>query len=407
MAEMKGKSPFYPGQPIPPELFTGREAQLKRIKVRGVDQVAAGKPVSMYVQGEYGIGKSSIANVTRAIAERESGLHGIYVALGRASSLTDVAAAILEGVLGSASESNSRVETIRAWLRKYIKEAKLFGFTPNLDAVKKDAQEIASARGILGLLTETVKRLTPDGVKGIVLILDEINGISVSPPFAHLIKDLVDTNASSHVPLPLLLMMCGTEQRRNDMIHNHPPVGRILEVVSVEPMEKSDTRNFFRRSFRSVGVTVEEVALDNWVYYSGGLPKIMHEIGNAAYYINDGDRINLTVAMEAVAQAADEVGRKYVEPEVVKGLRSRAYHSILEKLASLNEDHFTRDQLAAELTDVEVKKLDNFLQRMKQLHVIRSGDAQGEYSFNITLYQVYLTMKSYKPPADLDGPRHG
>jgi Cdc6-like AAA superfamily ATPase len=86
MAEMKGRSPFYPGHPIPPESFTGRDAQIKRIKSRGVNQVANGKPAAIFIQGEYGIGKSSIANYVRAIAEMESGLHGIYVTLGLASS---------------------------------------------------------------------------------------------------------------------------------------------------------------------------------------------------------------------------------------------------------------------------------------------------------------------------------
>ena len=57
--------------------------------------------------------------------------------------------------------------------------------------------------------------------------------------------------------------------------------------------------------------------MDNLVYYSGGLPKIMHEIGDAAYYINQDSQINLDDAMQAIEQAADEVGRKYVEPQVV------------------------------------------------------------------------------------------
>ena len=52
-ASTKGKSPFYPGQPVPVELFVGRSAQIERIMTRGVAQVAAGKPVSMFIQGEY------------------------------------------------------------------------------------------------------------------------------------------------------------------------------------------------------------------------------------------------------------------------------------------------------------------------------------------------------------------
>jgi hypothetical protein len=407
MVATKGKSPFYPGQPIPPELFTGRDTQIRRIKARGVDQVAAGKPVSMYIQGEYGIGKSSIANYIRAYAERDCHLQGVYLALGRAQGLTDVAAAVLEGILGADADSGSRVEAVRAWLKKYVKEVKLFGFTPNLDAIKKDAADFASARGILGLLAETIRRLAPEGVAGIVLILDEINGIAGNPLFAHLIKDLVETNAAARNPLPLLLLICGTEEKRHELIHHHPPVGRICDVVQVGPMEPKETRQFFRQAFRSVGVTVDEAALDEWVYYSGGLPKIMHEIGNAAYYLTDADRIDKLTALEAVEEAADEVGKKYVEPEVVKAIRSKTFQAILEKLAALDADEFTRDELAATLADEEKGTLDNFLQRMKRLHVLRSGESLGEYTFNIRLYQVYLTMKLRRPPRREDGPRHG
>ena len=43
----KGKSPFYPGQPVPVELFVGRTPQIERILTRGVQQVALGKPVAI------------------------------------------------------------------------------------------------------------------------------------------------------------------------------------------------------------------------------------------------------------------------------------------------------------------------------------------------------------------------
>jgi hypothetical protein len=40
--ESKGRSPFYPDQPVPVELFRGRKAQIERILQRGVGQVAPG-----------------------------------------------------------------------------------------------------------------------------------------------------------------------------------------------------------------------------------------------------------------------------------------------------------------------------------------------------------------------------
>lgn len=61
----KGRSPFCPGQPVPVELFVGRRDQLKRIGQRGAAQTEQGKPTAFFVEGEYGIGKSSPAGKQR------------------------------------------------------------------------------------------------------------------------------------------------------------------------------------------------------------------------------------------------------------------------------------------------------------------------------------------------------
>ncbi len=397
MAEnTKGSSPFYPGQPIPVNLFTGRIQPLKRIMTRGVAQVAAGKPVTMFVRGEYGIGKSSLANYARAIAEtrNETNLHGVYVTLGAASSLQDVGGAILEGFLHSGAFVPERSQTIRKWLARYISKLTLFGIDINKEAVKNDALRISGPEGLLAFLRESIEKLKPTGVTGLFLILDEINGITSNPQFAHFVKGIVDTNAISRTPVPLLLMLCGVEERRSEMIRLHPPVGRVFDVIDVEPMGDLEARDFFTRAFGSVNITVDADAMDEMTFYSGGLPKIMHEIGDAAYYIDQDSRIDRADARGAVEEAADEVGRKYVETEVYNALKSKTYHSILSKLGKLSKTEFSRDELAADLTFDEAKTLDNFLQRLKKLNVIRPGEVAGEYAFNIRMYQVYITLKT-------------
>jgi hypothetical protein len=52
---------------------------------------------------------------------------------------------------------------------------------------------------------------------------------------------LVDLNAirSFDQPtLPLLLMLCGVEERRWEMVSHHEPVARIFDIVSVERMKR-------------------------------------------------------------------------------------------------------------------------------------------------------------------------
>ena len=366
---------------------------------RGVGQVEAGKPVAIYVEGEYGIGKSSIAGFVQWLAEREHGLHGIYAPLGSAETLEDVGAAVLEGTLRSGAFDPQRSEKVRNWLAKYIGEQSLFGVTVHAETLKKDAPTITS--GMLPFLGEVVERLRDTGVKGIFVVLDEINGIAANPKFAHFIKGIVDTNAMSRQPLPLLLMLCGVEECRREMIRNHQPVDRIFDVVQIEPMSREEMRTFFEKAFDSVQIHVDSDALDLMIEYSAGFPKIMHLVGDSAFWFDQDGVITRTDALQAVLAAADEVGKKYVDQQVYNALRSTDYRSILNKIAKTGLDMtFQRAEIAKGLTDAERKKFSNFLQKMKKLKVIRAGSVQGEYVFNVRMVRLYIWLQSLEktPP---------
>ena len=395
MAEnTKGRSPFYPGQPIPVDWFTGRTPLVERIMTRGVAQVAAGKPITMFIQGEYGIGKSSVATYSQSVAEREYGLHPIYATMGGAANLPDVTAAIMEGIVRSGATNPTKQERLGDWISRYLGGHELFSVKINLDMLRRDAPSISSPFALLSMLEEVYGRLKDGGTKGLFLVLDEINGITKHPEFAHFIKGIVDTNAIRRPPLPLLMVLCGVEERRVDMIRQHASVGRVFDVVDIPPMNGDEMKEFFTRAFSSAQISVSDSAMSTMTRYSAGLPKIMHEIGDAAYYLDRDNRIDEADAYAAIVQAKDEIGRKYVEPELYDALKSRTYHAILSKLGRLNKFEFTKDELAAGLSSEEAKKLNAFLQRMKTLNILRSGETKGEYVFNIRMVQVYIWLKS-------------
>lgn len=243
MTPTKSKSPFYPSQPVPAELFVGRERELSRV-TRALSQVSAGKPQYVFITGEYGIGKSSLAGFVKFVGEREHALLGVHVFLGGAETLEEVATKTVEAILKSGAYDPSIGESVRNALAKYVGSQSLFGFNVNLEALKADAPNLS--RGYLPLLNGLFERAKEDGRHGLLLVLDEINGITANPRFAHFIKGLVDENALSRRPLPLLLVLCGVEERRREMIRHHRPVERIFDIVEIEPMNESEVRAFFQ-----------------------------------------------------------------------------------------------------------------------------------------------------------------
>ncbi len=333
---LKGRSPFYPGQPVPVELFAGRADKLDEIFQQGVGQVIAGKPIAMFLQGEYGIGKSSIANYAQVEADSEYGLQPIYVSLGSVASVDEVAAKFVEGVLNSRALDPTKGEVVRQFLAQYVGKQDIGGFFAlRADQLKADGPQYRGA--MLEFLRAIWERLKPNGVRGPFIVVDEINGIAGDPAFSGWIKNLIDTNAVAKVPVPLLLMLCGTEERRAEMIHVYPPVDRLFKPVLIDTMNDDEMAAFFQKAFAQAGMTVEVEALKIINYFSGGFPKIMHLVGESLFFLDRDGVITAEEAREGVERASIEVGTKYVDAQVYAALKSKDYHSILAKLAVLAE----------------------------------------------------------------------
>lgn len=388
----KAKSPFYPGQPVPAELFVGRQNEIDRI-TRALGQVAAGKPQAVFITGEYGIGKSSLAGFARLLAEKEYGLFGIHVFLGGAATLEDVATKTVESILKSGAYNPNWSEAAKNALAKYVGRQELFGISVNLEVLQADGPNLT--RGYLPLLSGLFERVRQEGTRGILLILDEINGITSNPQFAHFIKGFVDENALSSSPLPVLLILCGVEERRGEMIRKHQPIERIFEIAEIKPMANDEMRSFFQRAFAGEQIELDLAALNAMMHYSAGYPKVMHIIGDNAFWIDKDGRIDINDAIAAVLLAAEDVGRKFVDQQVIKALRSKDYRSILAKLAKSDFDlAFHKSKIADGLTSTEKGKFNNFLQKMKKLAVLRSGTETGEWVFNDRLVRLYILLNS-------------
>jgi len=55
---------------------------------------------------------------------------------------------------------------------------------------------------------------------------------------------------------------------------------------------------------------------------------------------------------------------------------------------------FRKSAVVKGLTDSQKGKSNNFIQKMKKLNVIRSGDVKGEYVFNLRMARLYIWLQS-------------
>jgi hypothetical protein len=285
-------------------------------------------------------------------------------------------------------------EKVKNFFGDRIRQVDLFGISVEFGAPTQDLRRLVhDFAPALRNLIERVK----DDKKGILLILDDINGLASSLDFANWLKSLVDEITTSQKPLPLCLLLVGLEERRQALIGLQPSLARVFDLVEIRAWSREETRTFYQNAFSRVSMEVEEQALETLTHFAGDLPVLAHEIGDAAFTLDTDGRIDASDSAKAVMLAADIVGRKHLEPQVFQAIRSTRNRSILRKLAREPfKVRFERGEVLKRLSGEEVRVFDNFLRRMSKLDVISRDPEQGAgvYHFTNLLHYLYFSMEA-------------
>ena len=226
-----------------------------------------------------------------------------------------------------------------------------------------------------------------------ILVLDDLNGITKATEFAHFLKSFVDELSTSGKSLPLLLILVGIPERRDEMIDIQPSVGRIFTVIDLPLMSEPESKEFFTETLGKKMVIVADDALSLMVSMAGGYPMLMHEVGDAVFWQDENNQIDIKDAKIGISEAAKNVGRKYIGTQVESVLRNKTYSSILVRMGKKLPigSTFKRKDLIKESVSIEEQKnLDNFLGKVKQLGIMTDAETYGEYRFVNPLYHLYI-----------------
>lgn len=387
----KDYSPFTPGRPVPAQQFVGRATEVERLRRAAAAAVATGRVQAAFLEGERGIGKSSLASLVQAIAGRDPRMLGIHSFLGGVSSLEDMAQRIFDRLLQE-SAGQCWHERIKALFGDHVKQVGLFGVSMTFAAPRRDLKQLVhhfapALRNLLAALREQHR--------GILLVLDDINGLADSAAFANWFKSFVDEVATAREPLPVCILLVGLQEPRYSLAALQPSLTRVLDPIEIRPWPAPETREFFSSAFAKARCSVEPDALEILVSFAGGLPVLAHEIGDAVFQADTDDTIDTDDAMNGVFAAADIVGRKHLEPRVFQAIRSDRYRSILQTLAAPFEFQFRRSHLLPRLGADKARVFDSFLRRMKELGVIQADPdgGRGGYRFDNRIHHLYICME--------------
>ena len=387
-------SPFKPGQPVPAEFFVGRIQEIHQLQSM-VNASLQGQFKIGFVSGERGIGKSSLVSVVRHFSDRASNTASCHIHLGGVKGLNEMVRQIFDRILNE-SVDKSWHQQVKDFFGNHVKTVgmDLFGFTLELDVEDKQMSMLSQN------FVPSMRNLL-DKIKGekeaLLLILDDINGLATSTDFANWLKSMVDEIATSHQQkMPLCILVVGLEERRQELISGQPSLDRVFELINIFPWSPEETAEFYQSTFNSMNVSIEQNELNRLVLFTGGLPVLAHEIGDAVWRTIQSSNINAKEVNQGISIAANIIGQKLLEPQIFSAIQSEKYRSILRKIAAGEPKiDFTRAELVKRLPPEEVKSLDHFLRRMTKLGAIeRVAEIKGGYQFPNFLYALYFYLQS-------------
>ncbi len=389
----KEYSPFTPGIPVPLEFFVGRTEEIHRILASGRKALALNTLERLFVFGERGIGKSSICKFAMTAAEREFEMLGLHVYLGGVSSLEEMVRRIFERLLRESVDKPWHEKT-KEFLGNHIRQLDIFGLTVEFSATEKEL--VRAVGDFAPALKNLLSKLLPQK-KGLLIILDDLNGLATSELFANWLKSFIDEMATAENPIPLVFILAGLAERRQQLVDQQPSLDRVFDLIEIKRFSGEETREFYERLFGKVNVEITEEALKLLVRLSGGFPVFMHEIGDAVFKVDRDNRIDVHDALEGLLLGAQIIGAKYVEPNVLAAICSQNYQHILKKVAHIPfEPRFSRKEVVSRLTSAEAKVFDNFLRKMERLEAIKKDKERGpgSYAFTSELYYLFFWLAS-------------
>lgn len=379
-------SPFESGRPVSPDLFIGRKKTIEKI-VRYAGKVVKGNVEHFFLTGDRRMGKTSVAEFVQNFLEVRYNMLGVYVSNKGNNSVEELTAMIIEAVFNKLPHDTGK-DKIFSWFGRNVESIEIRGnkihFRPT--SILRGSFRSDFSTYLRDIYVEEFS----DKYSGMLIIIDDINGLSDSDEFVDWYNKLADTIAFNREDIPLYFLLESYPEKFDKLVELEPSFGSIFHYNHIGKLSDSEVRQFFINTFGQQDILIEDDALDLMVDYSAGLPLMMQQIGDSTFWIDDNN-ITRTDALSGIRDAADEVGRKQMKG-MLNQISEDYYRKILEILAGRNLSSFKKSDILKLDCNLSEDEVNSFIEDMLDAGII--DVSYDGYRFGNDLYYNYFLIIS-------------
>ena len=390
------RSPFEPRQPVSPEKLEGRENIIEDY-ARFLSMAANGQPQHFYLNGNRGVGKSSVASYMIEYAKVRYNMLGIHIYNDGVHSIDDLIRNIVEKLLNEI-KNDSESRKIIDFFKNNIETVGFLGNTIKLrkndDIIINDIKD-----SFAEFIVNTINNLK--NKNGLFIVIDDINGLSETPYFANWYKSFADSLATNfNSPVPFAMMLTSHPKVVKSLYSYNHSFNRIFVYRYIDFLQENEVKDFFIKRFGSRNLEIDDDALKLMLEFSAGSPTMMQNIGDEIYWINNSDIISREIALEGIKQANREIELRYLQSTLDEFNIGENDLNILRALGKdfINNAYgsysFKISDISRYLSKFDEELFIDFIQKSIDADIIElKSESDEEYIFSNDLYPIYFAIK--------------
>lgn len=383
-------------------MFCGRLEEIDAIE-QSLTQTKCGNPQHFLIEGERGIGKSSlmlVANVLatgRPTSQKSDDLDFIVLDVEITATTTYLELIRKVGLqfkhkLRDRKNIKALAETAWQFLNKWSVLGVEYKGIEHQISISESIDELVSA--FVSCISETGAILD-----GILILIDEADkadpfiinlGEFVKIVTEKLTKRGCDKVCIGMAGLPILL------QRLRE---GHESSLRVFETYDLKPLSRSECQDVVRRGLaeakqkNGVETTITDSALEALVHLSEGYPHFIQQFSFCAFAEDTDNNIDeADVSRGAYREngALDQLGRKYFQAMYFDKISSPDYRKVLDTMADSLDGWVQRKDIATK-SGIKDTQITNALAALKARNIILANpERHGEYRLPTKSFAVWI-----------------
>lgn len=385
-------NPFTPNGIINPGMFVGRIEEIRLIE-RCLYQAKNGNPQHFIVQGERGIGKSSLFFYVDLLAKgRMQPLKGekfsfltINIDLGQCQSQLDIIRRLARGFRTALSEQEvfkERAKAVWDWLSSW----EVLGVQYHKSNPDMDIEEIAD--DLVRQLASFCNRMNGQS-DGIVVLLDEADRPSSDAGLGEILKLFSERLTKSECN-NVIFGLAGLPTIITRLRESHESSPRLFHTILLEPLDEKETYEVIdigmahANSKNEEKITVTHHAKVLLADISEGYPHFIQQFSYCAFDHDKDNSIDINDVTESAYKAGgalSQLGDKYFNEMYHSKISSDDYRIVLNTMAAHADAWVSRKDLIAE-SSLSSTTVTNALNALRARNIIiydESRNRQGYY----------------------------